>query len=75
MVLPLPAEAPLASVCDVTVHENVVPVTVLDRAILVVAPEQIVGEEGVAIATGVGFTLMVTVVGLPLQPLALGVIV
>ena len=37
--------------------------------------EQIVCEDGVAVAVGVGFTNTVAVIGAPLQPLAVGVIV
>jgi hypothetical protein len=38
-------------------------------------PEQIVIVDGVAVATGVGFTLTVTVIGVPGQPFADGVTV
>jgi hypothetical protein len=56
-------------------HVNVVPVTFALRAILVVAPSQIVCEDGVAVATGLGLTVIVTVIGVPAQLLAVGVIV
>ena len=57
MLLPLPAEAPLAPVCEVTVHANVVPATLLVNAMLVAVPEHIVCVAGVAVATGVGLTV------------------
>ena len=38
-------------------------------------PEQIVWLVGVAVASGVGFTSTVAVIGAPVQPLALGVMV
>ena len=43
----------------VTVHAYVVPVTVLVNAIDVAVPEQMVDVAGVAVATGVGFTVIV----------------
>ena len=42
---------------------------------LMLAPEQIVWLIGVAVASGVGFTNTVAVVGAPVQPLALGIMV
>ena len=39
------------------------------------APEQIVCEDGVATAVGVGFTITVAVTAVPVQPFAVGVIV
>ena len=38
-------------------------------------PEQIVCDAGVATAVGVGLTVTVAVIGVPVHPLALGVIV
>jgi hypothetical protein len=38
-------------------------------------PEHIVCDAGVAVATGVGFTVITTVRGVPAQPLAVGVTV
>jgi hypothetical protein len=75
IVLPLDAVAPLAPVCEVTVHANVVPVTLLVNAILVAVPEHIVCVDGVAVAVGFGLTVIVTVIGVPGQPLAVGVTV
>jgi hypothetical protein len=49
--------------------------TLLDKAMEVVPPEQIDCVEGDAVALGTGFTTMVTVIGLPTQPPALGVTV
>ena len=47
----------------------------LNRIGVMPAPEQIVWLVGVDIASGVGFTRTVAVIGEPGQPLALGVIV
>lgn len=44
-------------------------------AIPVAVPEQIVCTAGVAVATGVGFTVMVTSTGIPGQVPSIGVIV
>lgn len=60
MSVPLLAEAPVTLVC-VTVQEKVVPVTLLVSAMPVEPPEQMLCEEGVAVAEGVGFTVIVTV--------------
>ena len=53
-----------------------VPVVVLDNTIVVmVPPEHMVWLEGVRVVKGDGLTKTVAVVGVPVQPLALGVIV
>ena len=44
------------------------------RAMDVAVPEQIVCAVGVAVTTGIGFTVTVAVIGVPVQPLAVGVI-
>lgn len=59
IVLPLLFVAPATPFCT-TVQLNCVPGTKLVSAIDVVAPEQIVSDDGVAIAKGIGFTVMVT---------------
>lgn len=74
IVLPEAAVAPETPVC-VTVQLNAVPVVKLDNAIDVVPPEQSVCVDGVAVANGIGFTVMTTVIGVPEQPFADGVIV
>jgi len=74
MVDPELTVAPETPDCT-TVHAKVVPVTVLFRALDEAAPEQIVLEPGVAVATGVGFTVTITVTGAPEQPVVVGVIV
>ena len=52
------------------------PVTLLVNAMVVmVAPEQIVWDKGVADAAGPAFTSTVAVIGAPVHPLAVGVIV
>ena len=58
IVEPLPAEAPLTPDC-VTVHAKVVPAIVLLRFTAVAEPEQIVWEDGVAVATGSGLMTIV----------------
>ena len=68
------AVAPETPDCT-TVQAKVVPVTLLVRAMEDAVPEQIVCEAGVAVATGVGFTVMITVTGVPEQPVVVGVIV
>jgi hypothetical protein len=73
---PEPAEAPVNDPALVaTVHVKVDPVTLLDRTIPVTSPEQMIGAAGVAVAVGVGLTVIVTVIGAPGQELAVGVIV
>jgi hypothetical protein len=59
------------------VHPKVVPATAgtLVIAILVVAPLQIVVAVGVAMATGIGFTVTSTVTAVPEHPFAVGVMV
>ena len=66
--------APDTSDCA-TVQSKVVPVTLLVRAMDEVVPEHIVCNAGVAIATGIGFTVITTVIGIPVHPFAVGVIV
>jgi hypothetical protein len=74
MLDPLPAVAPDTPLID-TVQEKVVPPVKLLRLIPVFAPEHIVWLVGVAEANGTGFTVIVTVIGVPAQPLAVGMIV
>ena len=58
-----------------TVHVNAVPLTVLVSAMPVDVPPQIEAVPGVAVATGLGFTVTSTVNGVPSQPFAFGVTV
>ena len=76
IVMPFPLLKPDA-VPEVraAVQVNVVPAVALESEILVVAPGQIDCEAGVAMATGIGFTVITTAVGEPLQPFAEAVIV
>jgi hypothetical protein len=78
---PLISPEPLAAI-PVTVpvlflvQLKIVPLTLPVNAIVVMGkPEQIVCDEGVATAFGVGFTKTVAVMGVPGQLLAVGVIV
>jgi hypothetical protein len=72
---PLPA-TPVTETRLSLVQLNVVPVTFPVNAIVVIElAEQIVCEDGVATALGVGFTSTVAVVDVPGQLLAVGVIV
>ena len=72
---PLPAIPVTVAVLSL-VQLNVVPVTFPVNAIVVIElAEQIVCEDGVAIASGVGFTNTVAVIDAPGQPLAVSVIV
>ena len=76
MLLPEPAEAPvMAPELVATVQAKVVPVTLLVNAMPVVWPEQIVCEAGVAVTTGIGLTVITTLIGVPVHPLAVGVTV
>ena len=74
MVDPDAAVAPVTSTSD-TVQPKVVPVTLLVRAMEGEVPEQIVWDTGVVVTTGVGFTVITTVMGVPAHPLAVGVTV
>jgi len=74
MVDPEDVVAPETPDCT-TVQSKVVPVTLLVRAIEEAIPEQIVCDAGVVVATGMGFTVITTVFGVPAQPLAVGVMV
>lgn len=74
MEVPDPLLAPLTPVCA-TVHENVVPATLLVSAMVLVFPEQRLCDAGVAVAEGIGLTVTVAVIGEPVQPPAAGVIV
>lgn len=51
---------------------KVLPLTVLVNPTLLVVPLQIVDEDGVAVATGLGFTVTSTVKDVPAHPLAVG---
>jgi hypothetical protein len=74
MVEPEVAVAPETPDCT-TVQAKVLPVTVLLRATEEAVPEQIVCEAGVAVATGIGFTVITTVLVAPAHPFAVGVTV
>jgi len=58
-----------------TVQANVVPETLLESAIDGAVPEQIVFEAGVAVATGLGSTVIITGIEDPEHPFAKGAIV
>jgi len=74
MLLPAPSKAPVTPF-DIAVHANAVPVTFDVNVMPVVLPLHIACEDGVAITSGSGFTVITTSVGVPEQPLAVGVIV
>ena len=69
LILPEPLAAiPVTVAVLFLVHAKVVPVVALDNTIVVIGrPEQTVCDDGVATATGVGFTVMVNVMGVPVQ--------
>ena len=77
LISPNPLEAiPVMVVASSRVQEYVVPLTLpLNDIGVMLAPEQIVWLFGVDTASGVGFTRTVAVIGEPIQPLALGVMV
>ena len=68
MVAVLPFVAPVTVAGALTVQLKVVPVIVADSKMLVGVFEQSVSTAGVADARGIGFTVMVNVTGLPVQP-------
>lgn len=74
MEVPVPEVAPVAPDCA-AIQEKEVPVTLLDNAIAVASPEQMVWLEGVAVTNGFGFTEMITFTGFPEQPFTAGVMV
>lgn len=76
-ILPVPlAGIPVTLAVLFLVQLYTVPATLPVRAIVVIGvPEQIVCDAGVATALGIGFTVMVAVTGVPLHPLADGVMV
>jgi hypothetical protein len=74
MAEPEDAVAPETPDCT-TVHEKVVPATLLVRDIVVAVPEHRVCNAGVAVMTGMGLTVITTTLGVPAQPLAVGVTV
>lgn len=74
MLFPFPAAAPVTPAC-VTVHANDDPAGTEVSAMPVCVPEQIVCVAGVAVATGVGSTVTVTVIGVPGQAPSVGVMV
>jgi hypothetical protein len=76
-ILPVPLAAiPVTVTVLFLVQLYTVPTTLPVSAIVVIAePEQIVWLDGVATAFGIGFTMIVAVIGVPGQPLATGVIV
>jgi hypothetical protein len=71
---PAPADEPVAK-DSLAVHPKVDPTGDELNAMLVVAPEQIVSDGGVAIAVGIGFTVITTSIGEPTQPFKVGVTV
>jgi hypothetical protein len=74
ITVPELAVAPVTFVC-VTVQLKVVPVTLLVSVMALALFEQMLCEEGVAVAEGAGLTDTVTTIGVPAQPAAVGVTV
>lgn len=78
ILVPLPLENPEAEPLWIeAIHEKIVPATLLGllMLMLVVAPLQMDWEVGFAAAFGIGFTVTSTLMGIPGQPFADGVIV
>jgi len=77
LILPAPLAAiPVTDTVLFLVQLKAVPPTLPVNAIVViVAPEQMVCDDGAATAFGVGFTSTVAVIAVPGQPLAVGVMV
>ena len=75
MVLPLPAVYPeRLGELEETVQEKVVPATPDVRLMAVVAAEQMVWVSGEVVKAGVGLTVTITSEGVPIQPLAEGIV-
>lgn len=74
MELPEPPLAPVVP-DELAVQPNVEPATLLLSVMAVVPPEHIDIDDGVAVPTGFGFTVTVTVIGVPGQLFAVGVTV
>jgi hypothetical protein len=72
--LPLPLLAPVI-LGAVTVQANAVPVTFDVKLIAVEVPLQMVCDVGDADTTGIGLTVTTTLIGVPVQEFAVGVIV
>ena len=77
LILPMPLAAiPVTATVLSLVQLNVVPLTLpLSIMVVIVPAEQMVCEDGVATTFGVGLTNTVAVIGVPGQPLAVGVMV
>lgn len=77
ILFPVPLAAiPVTVALLSRVQANVVPGTLLVNTIVVMAlPEHIACDTGVAMALGIGLTSTVAVIGVPVQPLADGVMV
>jgi hypothetical protein len=69
---PVPSENPVAvPLVRAAVQVKVVFPKLLDNEILVAEPLQIASDEGVAVTTGISFTVTTTCTGLPVHPWAL----
>jgi len=75
MLFPEPSKAPVIPLLCVTVHAKAVPVSLDVNATLGATPLHIVCDEGVAVISDIEFTIITTLVDVPEQPLAVGVIV
>ena len=74
MVEPEDAVAPETPDCT-TAQEKVVPATLLVRATVLAVPEHKVCDAGVAVTTGIGLTVITTILVAPAHPVAVGVTV
>jgi hypothetical protein len=71
MLFPFPSENPDAfPELSAAVQVNVAPAVVLESAMPVVPPEHRVCEAGVAETNGIGYTVITTVIEVPIQPFA-----
>ena len=75
MLAPVPDDDPVTPPVATAVHAKVVPVTLDVNEILVLLPEHNVCAVGVAVTVGIGLTVITTVIGVPTQVLAVGVMV
>ena len=74
MRVPNPEDAPETPDWT-TVQPNVDPATLLERPMEGLVPEQIAWDDGEAVITGIGLTVIITDIELPVQLLTVGVTV
>ena len=77
-IFPLPdagIEPPIVPTLSLVQSNAVPPMVPLTRIACMLAPEQTLWDVGATVTSGIGFTTTVAVAGVPVHPLAVGVIV